>query len=69
MPTQANPNRPSPFLTREEAANFLRVEPRTLDNWRSAGSGPAYRKHGGRVVYYQPDLEKYSQNRSIHYGG
>ena len=51
----------SPFYTVEEAAAFLRVEPRTLDNWRWAGLGPKYRKHGGRIVYHIDDLTAFSE--------
>ena len=58
----------SPFLTRNEAAEFLRVEPRTLDNWRSAGTGPTFRKHGGRVVYHQSELESFSDRGTTSYG-
>lgn len=39
------------LLTPEEAAEFLRISPRTLSNWRMQGKGPAYRKIGARVVY------------------
>lgn len=49
-----------PFLTIKEAAQFLRVHHRTLDNWRWAGKGPRYRKHGKRVVYLKDDLVDYS---------
>jgi len=45
------PNPSSPFLTTREAAAFLRVKRRTLDNWRWVGKGPAFHKHGQRVVY------------------
>jgi predicted site-specific integrase-resolvase len=68
MTDKKDPGRESPFLTREEAADFLRVEPRTLDNWRSTGTGPAFRKHGGRVVYHVSALEQYSEGRSFSYG-
>lgn len=50
----------SPFLTTEEAADYLRVERRTLDNWRWAGLGPNWRKHGGRIVYHIDDLIAFS---------
>ena len=59
----------SPFYTADEAAEFLRVEPRTLRNWRWAGSGPAYRKHGGRVVYHEGELMRFSERGAIANGG
>ncbi len=57
------------FLVTKEAADFLRVNPRTMDNWRSKGTGPAWRKHGGRVVYTLAELERYSgDEKKTHVG-
>ena len=56
-------NTTSPFLTTEEAAEYLRVNARTLTNWRWAGKGPSYRKHGQRVVYLVDDLVRFSEPR------
>ena len=52
------PNDPasSPYFTLAEAAAFLRLAPRTLDNMRQRGTGPLYGKHGGRVRYHRDDL-------------
>ena len=47
---------PSPYFTLTEAAAFLRLAPRTLDNMRQRGTGPLYGKHGGRVRYHRDDL-------------
>ena len=47
---------PSPYFTLAEAAAFLRLAPRTLDNMRQRGTGPLYGKHGGRVRYHHDDL-------------
>jgi hypothetical protein len=52
----------SPYLTTKEAAAFLRIKPRTLANMRSQELGPAYRKHGGRVVYTIEDLIVWSDS-------
>ncbi len=46
----------SPYLTLSEAAAYLRLAPRTLDNMRQRGTGPLYGKHGGRVRYHRDDL-------------
>jgi hypothetical protein len=51
---------PSPFLTVKEAAHFLRLKPRTLDDMRCRGIGPKFRKHGGRIVYHLDDLIAWS---------
>ena len=39
----------TPFLTVEEAARYLRLKKRTLDNMRWMGTGPKFRKHGGSM--------------------
>lgn len=44
------------LLTTDEAAALLLVAPKTLKNWRSLGSGPAYIKRGRRVAYRVTDL-------------
>jgi hypothetical protein len=38
--------------TAEEAAAFLRTEPRTLANWRCSGKGPSFVKLGERMIRY-----------------
>lgn len=53
----------SPFFTVEEAADFLKLTRSTLDNFRWAGGGPNYRKHGGRVCYHRDELERWSRDR------
>lgn len=55
-------DKPRKYLVTKEAANLLRVNPRTMDNWRSKGTGPKWRKHGGRVVYTREELERYSSD-------
>jgi hypothetical protein len=49
------------FLAPTGAAQLLGVRPRTLDRWRSARTGPRYRRHGGRVVYAVVDLLAWSE--------
>ena len=39
------------YLRTPEAARFLELSSRTLEKHRTYGTGPAYRKLGGRVVY------------------
>ena len=51
---------PSPFLTTQEAAKYLRISTRTMENWRWSNDGPEYRKHGGTVVYHVDDLNAFS---------
>jgi hypothetical protein len=50
-----------PYLTTKAAARHLTLSPRTLEKHRVAGTGPAYRKHGGKVVYRLKDLDAWSE--------
>ena len=45
---------------RSEAARFLGLSDRTLEKHRTYGTGPAYRKLGGRVVYALEDLKAWA---------
>ena len=47
---------PPRFLRTKEAAEFLSLSARTLEKHRTYGTGPAYHKLGGRVVYSFDDL-------------
>ena len=49
------------FMTSREAADFLKINHRTLDNMRYQRRGPAYRKHGGSVRYALTDLLAWSE--------
>lgn len=53
----------SPYLLAAEAAAYLRLEERTINNMRWRGEGPAYRKHGGKVIYHRDDLDAWSHGR------
>ena len=53
----------SPFLNTEEAANYVRLDPRTLNNMRYRNAGPRYRKHGCKVFYHIDDLDYWSSIR------
>lgn len=54
------PNEAQTLLTTPEAADFLRLSPRTLERLRVQGTGPKYRKAGSglraRVLYELNDL-------------
>lgn len=60
--TEACPMRPDlatlppRYLRTKEAAAFLSLSARTLEKHRTYGTGPAYHKLGGRVVYSIADL-------------
>lgn len=50
----------SPYCTVPEAAEFLRLNPRTLNNMRCAGRGPSFHKHGRKVLYHIDELIRWS---------
>lgn len=48
---------PQPLATTEEVAAYLRDVPKhTLEQWRSQGKGPKYRKVGRHVRYVWADV-------------
>ena len=51
---------PPRYLRTPEAAQFLSLSGRTLEKHRTYGTGPAYRKLGGRVVYALEDLKAWA---------
>jgi predicted DNA-binding transcriptional regulator AlpA len=51
---------PPRFLRTPEAARFLGLSGRTLEKHRTYGTGPTYRKIGGRVVYALADLQTWA---------
>jgi hypothetical protein len=53
------------FLNNSEAAEFLRLSPRTLEKQRVIGGGPRFRKFGRRVMYAIGDLEEWANARSF----
>ena len=55
-----NPDLPPRLLRTKEAARFLGISQRTLEKHRTYGTGPLYRKIGGRVLYTVRDLEAWS---------
>ena len=52
---------PPRLLRTQEAARFLGISIRTLEKHRTYGTGPTYRKIGGRVLYTVHDLEAWSE--------
>ena len=47
-------------LSTTDAAAYLGLSPRTLEKHRCYGTGPVYRKLGGRVVYQVSQLEAWA---------
>lgn len=48
------------YLRTKEAAHYVGLSARTLEKHRTYGTGPAYRKIGGRVVYTLEDLRTWA---------
>jgi hypothetical protein len=62
VPVTAQPQK---YLTNDEAADYLRLSPRTLEKQRVIGSGPKFRKFGRRVMYAIADLDAWASERSF----
>jgi predicted DNA-binding transcriptional regulator AlpA len=56
---------PPRFLRTPEAARFLGLSGRTLEKHRTYGTGPSYRKLGGRVVYAINDLQAWADRGAV----
>lgn len=48
------------YLRTPEAARLLGLSGRTLEKHRTHGTGPQYRKLGGRIVYTVEDLQAWA---------
>lgn len=62
--TTTAPAQPQRYLTNDEAAQYLRLSPRTLEKQRVIGGGPTFRKFGRRVMYAVADLDSWADARS-----
>jgi hypothetical protein len=59
----------TPFLSTEQAAFYLGLSPRKLQEMRAAGDGPVHRRHCRYVRYHIDDLESWSrQSGRSHHG-
>jgi len=52
------------YLTRVEAAAYLRRSVPTLKRWAAHGLGPPWRKIGGRVLYPLPSLRRFASGEN-----
>ncbi len=59
--TDAPPPIPQRLLSTADAALLVGLSARTLEKHRCYGTGPVYRKLGGRVVYAIDDLMRWSE--------
>jgi hypothetical protein len=64
MPSEPIKRAAPRYLTADEAAEFLRLSPRTLEKHRGIGGGPRYHKFGRAVRYAMSDLEAWAEARA-----
>lgn len=55
----------TPFLSTEQAAFYLGLSARKLQQMRSLGNGPRYRRHSRYVRYHIEDLDDWSKGSSL----
>ena len=53
------------YLTQREAADYLRLSPRTLERKRVEGSGPRFVKAGKRVIYSVHEIDAWVVARTF----
>jgi len=51
----------SPYLNTAQAAHYLGISERTLEDMRGMPGGPVFRKHGSTVRYHILDLDAWSE--------
>lgn len=51
----------SPFLNNAQAAHYIGLNWRTLQEMRWRGEGPAFRRHGRFIRYHIDDLDEWSR--------
>lgn len=54
---------PSPWLTRPEVADRLRIPQSTLESWAVKGQGPRFAKFGKHVRYRLDDVEQWEDTQ------
>lgn len=52
-------------LTQRELAAHWRISPRTLERWRINGTGPAWIRLAGRVIYRATDIIAYERAQTM----
>ncbi|WP_374830586.1 helix-turn-helix domain-containing protein [Paenochrobactrum pullorum] len=66
MEVNNNGKRLQHLLTSSEAAEFLRVKPNILAEYRMTGEGPIYIKQSARrILYRRDDLETWLNKRTF----
>ncbi len=55
---------PDGRMTREDAAAYLGLKPKTLAMWAMEGKGPQICRVGGRCFYFKDDLDAFIVNEN-----
>ncbi|EIZ77988.1 hypothetical protein WSK_3464 [Novosphingobium sp. Rr 2-17] len=55
----------SPFLNSAQAAFYIGLALSTLQQMRSRGEGPSFRRHGRIIRYHIDDLDEWSRTRGL----
>ena len=53
-----------PLKNTPQAAEHVNLAPRTLEDFRSRGGGPKYRRLGNRILYRPEDLDSWVDSHS-----
>lgn len=55
------------YLTPSEVSNHFegKISVNTLSNWRNLGTGPAFLKLGGKVLYPRDKLAEWEQRNTV----
>ena len=64
-PLLSTPAPLSGYITEKEAAAYLVVAVKTLQNWRGLCKGPAYKKIGRLVRYSTADLAAFAEKNTV----
>ncbi|EKO3370776.1 helix-turn-helix domain-containing protein [Vibrio fluvialis] len=53
------------YLTRKEAAQYLRLSPKTLANWAVTGKHLPFSRAGAKIIYRKKDIESYLDRHRV----
>lgn len=52
-------------LTTKDAADYLQISVRTLERYRSEGTGPKFARFGNRTLYRTEDIDAWLAERTF----
>ena len=56
----------TPFLNTAQAAFYVNLHLKTLEDMRREGRGPRFRRHGRFIRYHIDDLDAWSKGEVLH---